>query len=169
MASAAVSEAASQPRRTSARGYLFGLLPRLLALACGAWLLTSAWPKLLEPVEFASIVAKHGVVSPGLVESLSGLLVAAELALALLLLLSSLAGIRVTCITLWAAAAFFLFLGLYALAILLDPPAKPVPCGSGGSTKPVENWLPIVVQNGVFAICCGTAAFGSQRLRRRAV
>ena len=57
-------------------------------------------------------------------------------------------------------APIYLAFVFYAVALTIHPPASPVPCGCGFSSRVVESWLPLAVRNaGFFSFLLVAARF----------
>lgn len=126
----------------------------LLPVIAAVMLLVAGVGKVLSYEVFEEAVAAHGVVSPRLM-GMVWLVPAGEVGLAIwgLWALGSDASRRVPVLVL---VGVYGVLGAYALRLHAHPPPTPAPCGCGWSTRPVERWLDLAIQNG--AIAAGLSA-----------
>lgn len=119
--------------------------PALVVLAASIWLLFAAGAKFSHPGFVRSAIEAQGVLSAPVPLWIAFAIAAGELggaSAAILLVMSNRVRLGSA-----AIGSIFLVLALYTGWVWLHPPAKPAPCGCGGSSKPVADWGVIAGRN----------------------
>lgn len=129
----------------------------VVPLASALLLMYTGFEKLQDVSSFREAVRSHGLIPDDVAAWVADFVPMSEVAIGILTLVSLAIGAGR-----WAAAwaQFLLFLAFMAYAGAMDfapPQPEPTGCGCGLRAGPIEDWTPLVIQNGACAVLVGLA------------
>lgn len=152
------SGARSVSRPGAARTLRLALAPcaRLGLLAAALLLLYTGMVKVSDIAAFARTLESHSLLPAWSVATFSIAVPSIEIILGAGVI-AALAFSRGLAVAAIAQAALFLAFMIYAGVINLRPPPEPTGCGCGLRAGPIEDWTPLVIQNGLSAAALAMA------------
>lgn len=147
----------------SISGHMRESAARSVVFFGGLLFVFTALSKSVFRQEFREALVAQDVVPPSLVDLVAMVFPVVELFIGFVCLLAAVITWRVRAAAM-ALALSMLFLTVYAVALVVDPPREPAPCACGFGGAPLESWRPIVYRNsaigavfvGVSMLCRGS-------------
>lgn len=143
------------------------MLARTVVLAGAITHILAGALKIQEPGAFHDALKAHGVIPAFALDAAPYLIIGLELLVGVGAVWSATQGRWRTGAL--ATASLFACFAVYAIALVIRPPAAPSGCGCGFSTGIVESRTPIAGRDGIlFVVMTGAALVASNRATQKA-